>query len=191
MFLLHSHKKWYSEASIVSIWKTNLQIFFWSVCLNHLFLKLNLQFSSHTFEPLLPAIGQNLKSNRLNVWRFWWRRNLMLRHRWTHIIHTCYVFVSTNVGIHYVGIHGWILELAKNRPESGLPQWKDFSLQTAKPCMGRVNINSIYYAIFSYVYCLSLLSNPTLYVGSTMQITCGNPDQNSLVKVQPYRVSQN
>ena len=127
----------------------------------------------------------------LNVWRFWWRRNLMLRHRWTHIIHTCYVFVSTNVGIHYVGIHGWILELAKNRPESGLPQWKDFSLQTAKPCMGRVNINSIYYAIFSYVYCLSLLSNPTLYVGSTMQITCGNPDQNSLVIVQPYRVSQN
>ena len=42
-----------------------------------------------------------------------------------------------------------------------LSQCKDFSLQKAKLCEEGVSMNSIYYAIFSLVYCLSLLSNPT------------------------------
>ena len=53
---------------------------------------------------------------------------------------------------------------------TGFPQCKDFSVQKAKLCGGGVNISSIYNAIFPCVHCLSLLSNPTSYVGSTIQI---------------------
>ena len=40
--------------------------------------------------------------------------------------------------------------------------------------IGGLSVNSIYYAIFSCVHCLSLLFH-SLFEGSTMQITCGSP----------------
>ena len=43
---------------------------------------------------------------------------------------------------------------------TGLPQCKDFFLQKAKPSGEEVSINSIYYAIFSKVHCISFLPNP-------------------------------
>ena len=46
---------------------------------------------------------------------------------------------------------------------------------------GGVNMNNIYYAIFSKVLCLSLLSNPTPCEDSLMQIDCGNPEFKNMI----------
>ena len=58
---------------------------------------------------------------------------------------------------------------------AGLPQLKEISFKKAITLGGGVNINCIYYTIFSKVLCLTCFQIPTPYKGSPMQISCGSP----------------
>ena len=60
-----------------------------------------------------------------------------------------------------------------------LPQCQDFSWQKEKLCGGgSVSIAYIMQSFHKFI--LSLLSSPTPYEGSTMQITCGSPGLNNI-----------
>ncbi len=59
----------------------------------------------------------------------------------------------------------------------GLPQLKEISFKKTITVVGGVNINCIYYTIFSKVLCLTCFQLPTHYKGSPMQISCGSPDR--------------